>query len=135
MAGHADRRWAFGPAEFDLLKVLDSEIAAGRITPATHILHITNNISSWTLVQFPIFNGVNDDPIEFEHAPNNLWEAGGRVRGIEQLAAALAARPPYILEQVPPPRWMAQPPEGYEQLFAERNLRLFRRRGLTPAVR
>ncbi|MGH7934074.1 MAG: hypothetical protein ACREQN_13055 [Candidatus Binataceae bacterium] len=133
-AGHSDRRWTFGPPEMALLKVLDAELAAGRITAATHILHICQNISSWGLVQFPIFTGINDDPVEFEHDPNNLWEGGSRVRGFNDLRAALNARPPYILTQYPPPSWFGDPPPGYETIFNAGWLRLYRRKDLASAV-
>jgi hypothetical protein len=134
-AGQENRRWMFGPRGFDLVGVLDNEIRAGRITLATHVLHITNNISPWGLVQYTVFTGIDDDPIEFEHSANNAWEAGGRVRGIDELQQALAENYPYILEQVPPPAWMKQPPDGYDEIFSRGTLRLFRRRGLTTASR
>lgn len=132
-AGHADRRWTFGEPEMGLLKVLRSEIEAGRITTATHILHICDTISSWTLVQFPIFTGINDDPIEIHHDPNNLWEGGSRVRGIDDLGAAMSARPPYILSQ--DLRWPLSGSSlpGYLMIYDAGPLRLFRRVDLAAA--
>ena len=61
-----------------LIETLKQEVAANRITPKTHILHLCNDISSWSLVQFPVLTGINDDPIEIHHDPNNLWEGGSR---------------------------------------------------------
>ncbi|HEY6395245.1 MAG TPA: hypothetical protein VIX12_07480, partial [Candidatus Binataceae bacterium] len=136
--GHRDQRWTFNADEFALISVLDSEIAAGRITTATHILHLTDTISMWSLVQFPILTGINDDPIECQHDPNNLYEGGSRVRGMNELASAIALRPPYVLEQVQPPRWLGDPPAGYERIFARGNLRLYRKMNLpvsTPAAK
>jgi hypothetical protein len=59
------------------------------------------------------------------------------VRGLSDLGRALAARPPYILEQAPPPDALRQIPADYEQILDSGYLRLYRRRGLTatPAHR
>lgn len=136
-AGQPDRRWTFGEQERPLIDLLEKEIAAGRITTATHILHLANDISSWSLVQFPVLTGINDDPLEYQHDPNNLWEGGSRVRGLPDLPAALAARPPYILEQVPARAPLGDPPDGYDQILNSGYLRLYRRHDLTatPAHR
>src|SRR5262249_47110750 len=129
--GNPDRRWMFGPSQMNLIKLLDREVAAGRITPATHILHLCRNVSQWwTLVQFPVLTGINNDPIEYQHDPNNLWEGGSRVRGMNDLAQALAAAPPYILEQVAPPPGMGYPPAGYHAIYESQPLRLYRRNDL-----
>jgi hypothetical protein len=129
-AGHTDRRWTFGAPEMGLLKVLEKEIAAGRITVRTHILHLCENISSWSLVQFPIFTGINDDPIEIQHDPRNLYEGGSRVRGMTDLPSALARRPSYILSQIPPPPALGNPPVGYDLIFDAGWLKLWRRHDL-----
>jgi len=129
-AGHSDRRWTFTPAEMNLNKLLESEVAAGRITPATHILHLCEDISAWTMLQFSVLTGINDDPIEEQHDPNNLWEGGSRVRGMSQLGDALAASPPYILEQVQPPPWVGEPPRGYQKIYDVWPVRLYRRHGI-----
>lgn len=134
-AGHTDRRWTFTPEEMGLIEILDAEVAAGRITPATHVLHLSDSISSWTMVQFPVLTGINDDPIEVQHDPNNLWEGGSRVRGMNQLAAALAERPPYILEQIPAPAWVGEPPRGYQKIYDSWPVRLYRRTDLAQVSR
>jgi hypothetical protein len=136
-AGHSDRRWTLGNEEMPLIAKLQDEIAAGRITAATHILHICDSISSWSLVQFPVLTGINDDPLEYQHDPNNQWEGGSRVRGLQDLGAALAGRPPYILEQVPPRGALGDAPAGYDLILTSGYIRLFRRHDLiaTPAHR
>jgi hypothetical protein len=136
-AGHSDRRWTFGNEERPLIDLLDKEIAAGRITTHTHILHLANDISSWSLVQFPVLTGIDDDPIEYSHDPSNQWEAGSRVRGLDGLSAAMAARLPYILEQAPPPDSLREMPPDYEQILNSGYIRLYRRRDLqaTPPRR
>lgn len=133
-AGHADRRWTFGPAEIQAIGVLNREVAAGRITARTHILHLADSVSSWGLFQFSIVTGINDDPIVNDPgAKREGWLAGSRVSRMPELAQELAMRPPYIIEQVPPPAWLAQPPQGYEEIFNQANLRIFRRRDLNDA--
>ncbi|MGH7881201.1 MAG: hypothetical protein ACREQD_17130, partial [Candidatus Binataceae bacterium] len=129
-AGHSDRRWTFDPDEMELIHTLNAEIDAGRITPATHILHLTESISSYSLVQFSILTGINDDPLEYRHDPNNQWEGGSRVRGLDSLRDAMAAAPPYILTQVPPPAGFGDPPAGYDRLLDEGAVQLYRRHDL-----
>jgi hypothetical protein len=115
--GDNDHHWKFDRDGWRLIDVLNQEIAAGRITPATHILHLTDTISSWSMVQFAIMTGINDDPIEYQHDPNNQWEGGSRVRGLDQLGAAMGFRPPYILIQDAPPSWLGDPPPGYDLIY------------------
>ena len=115
--GDNDHHWKFDRNGWRLIDVLNQEIAAGRITPATHILHLTNTISSWSMVQFAIMTGINDDPIEYEHDPNNQWEGGSRVRGLDQLGVAMNSRPSYILIQDRPPAWLGDPPPGYDLIY------------------
>jgi hypothetical protein len=50
------------------------------------------------------------------------------VRPISELREALAANPPYILEQYRPPPWMKTPPDGYDEVFHRDSLELFRRK-------
>ncbi|MGD0074162.1 MAG: hypothetical protein ABSD31_07445 [Candidatus Binataceae bacterium] len=126
--GSADPRWTFGPAERELLHVLNQEIAAGRITTATHILHIAESTSPWIFAHFSVFNGVNEDPIEFKPPSSTLWQAGSRVREIGELDRALAEKPPYILEQVRSPSERVSIPNDYEAIFNRDGLELYRRR-------
>ena len=125
-----DRRWTFGPSEFALLEVMNAEIAAGRITPDTHVLHIAQSTSPWIFAHFSVFNGVNEDPIEFTPPSSILWQAGSRVREIGALAQAFAEKPPYILEQAKSPELRVEIPNGYEEIFHRDGLELYRRRGL-----
>ncbi|HYL58338.1 MAG TPA: hypothetical protein VEU51_05665, partial [Candidatus Acidoferrales bacterium] len=131
--GHVDRHWTFGSEDRPLIAKLEDEIRAGRITLDTHILHLCDTISSWTLVQFAVVTGINDDPIEYQHDPNNQWEGGSRVRGLNDLNAALASRPPYILVQSAPPGALGDPPQGYELILTSGYIRLYRRKDLTAS--
>lgn len=140
--GH--RRWAQSTAELELAELLRSEIAAGRITLATHIVHVSpDTILYQDNVLFSVYTGINADgylaKYEFDRSI-----AGGRLRPIEKLDAALAARPPYIvlheatanakkLYDLMPPI----PPEalqGYDEIFNRAGVRLLRDRALAPRI-
>ena len=112
-----------------LMDFLRREQAAGRITTATHVLHIARDAKVLgDFNHFSVFTGINDDPILYDIPATDIgWFAGGRVRPMMQLREALAKHPPYILEQVPAPSWMKEPPDGYEEVFRRGTLRLFRR--------
>lgn len=125
--GAANGRWLLDGNGIALAKLLMREVAAGRITPATHILHLSEDTSAWGLAQVAIYTGIDDDPIDFHYDPNNNFEFGSRVRGPADLPAALARRPPYILEARPGPAWIGDPPAGYEEIFERGQFRLYRR--------
>lgn len=129
-AGHSDRRWTFGSDEMALIRMLNKEVAAGRITPATHILHLAHDTSSWTLLQFSILTGIDDDVMEVDYDPHNLYQVGSRVRGLNDLTNALASQPAYILEQVPAPPQL-DPPAGYDLIFTSGGIKVYRRSDLT----
>ena len=128
---HPDPRWVFGPAEFALLDVLNREIDAGRITIDTHILHVTDKCAYPHFSDFSVFSGINDDPMEYQYAPD-IFSRGGRDRGIDEFGAAAAGRPPYVLYEVPPDPAMRPFLDGYEEIFHQENHRLFRRKDLAP---
>jgi hypothetical protein len=125
--GTGDGRWTMNPDGLALVGVLQREVQAGRITPATHILHLTDTTLGWGLAQVTIFTGIDDDPVDYHYDPNNLFEAGSRVHGLADLPAALARKPSYILEQVQPPRGLGDPPAGYVEIFNRGDYRLYRR--------
>ncbi len=126
-SGTGDARWTMNPDGMALVGVLEREVRVGRITPATHILHLTDSTTAWELAQIAVFTGIDDDPIDYHYDPNNLFQAASRVRGLADLPAALARRPPYILEQAPPPRGLGDPPAGYIEIFNRGEYRLYRR--------
>jgi hypothetical protein len=128
--GTPDGRWTMGEDGFALVDRLRSEVSAGRITPVTHILHLTDDTTAWGLAQVAVFTGIDDDPIDLKYDKNNLFQAGSRVRGPADLPAALSRRPPYILEQCRAPTWMGDPPAGYGKIFERANFRLYRRTDL-----
>jgi hypothetical protein len=127
-----DSRWTMDSADFALVDFMRQEQASGRVTTKTHVLHIAHDAIVWRdFNRYSVFTGINDDPILYEILPSDAgWFAGSRVRDISQLQNALAQHPQYILEQVDPPVWMKNPPDGYREVFERGELRLFRR--VTP---
>jgi hypothetical protein len=127
--GTHDSRWTMDSGDFALVQVLRTEQAHGRITTNTHILHIAHDaIVMGDFNRFSVFTGINDDPILYEIPGSDVgWMATSRVRPITQIGAALEQHPAYILDQVSPPPWVKNPPDGYEEVFHRNSLRLFRR--------
>ena len=124
-----DSRWAMPADGFALIDFLRSEQASGRITTDTHILHLANDVKvNGDFNRYSVFTGIDDDPIVLDIPGSDVgWLAGGRVRRMEQLSAALASNPPYILEQIRTPAGVTIPPAGYKLVFEQGNLRLYRR--------
>lgn len=128
-----DRRWAQSPAELELAEVLRGEVAAGRITPATHIVHLTPFVILFhDNVLFSVYTGINDDPYVADYKLDRSI-AGGRMRPIEQVYARLAQRPPYVVIHDDPDPLAAAALEGYDRLFDRDGVRLLRERALGPA--
>ncbi len=132
-----DRRWVQSPAELRLSDVLRGEIGAGRITTDTHIVHVTTRATSWKdVLLHSVYTGIDDDVYVAE--PDSPLDKGayanGRIRPIMLLTQALANRPPYIVVYDSPPAPVALPPPGYDEIFHDDGVRLFRRTGLAPAA-
>ena len=128
-SGTHDSRWTMGSADFALMDYLAGEQALGRITTGTHILHIAHDATVMgDFNHFSVFTGINDDPVLYDIPGTDIgWMATSRVRPIYQLSSALAEHPAYILEQISPPPWVKNPPDGYTEVFRKETLRLFRR--------
>jgi len=95
--GTGSRRWAQGEAEFALIDILRDEIAAGRITPATHVVHVTPYVYLYKdAVHFALYTGINDDLYVADYTFDRAT-AGGRFYQLAKLPAALEARPPYVV--------------------------------------
>jgi hypothetical protein len=131
----SDRRWAQNPAELELAEVLRREVAAGRITLATHVVHLgPYQILYKDNLLFSVYTGINDDGYIAGYQFD--WSiAGGRLRPIEQLGERLAEHPPYVAihqrndpgapDNVDPTPF-ATGLEGYTEIFNRDNVRLLR---------
>jgi hypothetical protein len=128
-----DSRWTLDSSGFALVDFLRSEQAKGRITARTHVLHLAHDVTPLgEFNRFSVFTGINDDPVVYEIPNTDIvygYLAGSRVRKMNDLAEAFAERPPYILEQVSPLPGIPDHPEGYDEVFHQGMLRLFRRNG------
>ena len=132
-----DHRWVQSPAELSLSEALRAEVRAGRITPATHIVHVTPQAQIWQdVLLHSVFTGIDDD-IYVMNLKGDLIKggsAGSRMRPITELPAALARNPPYIVVFKEPPPSLSLPPQGYEEIFRDdETIRLYRREGLATA--
>jgi hypothetical protein len=118
-----------GSADFALVDYLRGEQALGHITTGTHILHIAHDATVMgDFNHFSVFTGINDDPVLYDIPGTDVgWMATSRVRPISQWSSALAGHPAYILEQISPPPWVKNPPDGYTEVFRKDTLRLSRR--------
>jgi len=133
--GSPDHRWVQSPAELALSEALRAEVRAGRITPATHIVHVTPQAVVWQdVLLHSVFTGIDDD-IYVIHPDGDLSKggyAGSRMRPIAMLPAALTKNPPYIVVFNEPPPLLSLPPRGYEEIFHDdETIRLFRRDDLS----
>lgn len=130
-----DHRWLQNPAEFALIEKLRNEIRAGRITPATHVIHIAPDSVIWKdELLYSLYTGIDDD-LYLLKPGGNLNDgptAGSRMHPVTMLPEALAENPPYIVVYQQAPAWMKLPPPGYEEIFHQGGLRLFRREGQEP---
>jgi hypothetical protein len=127
-----DSRWTLDYSGLALVNFLRGEQAKGRITTQTHVLHLTQDVTPLgEFNRFSVFTGINDDPVVYDIPNTDVvygYLAGSRVRKMSDLARAFAERPPYILEQVNPPGGVLIHPDGYDEVFHQGALRLFRRR-------
>jgi hypothetical protein len=95
--GH--RRWSQTEAEFAIIDILRAEVAAGRITTATHVVHVTPYIYLYKdTAHYAAFTGINDDLYVAEYVFDRS-NAGGRFYPGERIREAMEARPPYVVVQ------------------------------------
>ncbi len=141
-AGH--RRWAQTEAELELSRILRAEVDAGRITFATHVLHVEPFVLlNQDVVLFSVYTGINDDTYIYKDWEPDISNVGGRVFPRRELPAALAKRPPYVVVHDATGNNLHLPVEGrqmiatalpdYEEMFAADGVRLLRRPDLRPA--
>jgi hypothetical protein len=94
--GRPDRRWILDDDWREVRRFFMAEIAAGRVRYDTHVLHVSHSIHS---IELALATGISVDLVTPQFDPGSIWTVGGRVRGMEDLPAALAAVPPYVMVQ------------------------------------
>ena len=128
-----DHRWLQNHSEMDLSAALRKEIAAGRITAATHIVHVTPKAIIWQdVLLHSVYTGIDDD-LYVVHPVGDLTQgasANSRMKPIEDLPQALATNPPYIVSYNEAQNWLSLPPGKYDEIFSEDGIHLFRRSDL-----
>jgi hypothetical protein len=132
--GYWNPRLAKTPAEQALYELLRGEVAAGRITAGTHIPHVAPIVYLFQdTILFSVFVGIHDDLYMADYQ----WDAsisGGRVRPVEEAAAAIAKRPPYVVihDRTHSGHVLTQklldslPLDGYEVMMNDDGVRLLR---------
>jgi len=134
--GAESPRWAQTPAELELMRILRGEIAAGRITLATHIAHLTpHTLMGKNVVLFSMYTGIDDDlyVADETYRLDIGGTAGSRLRRADPatIEEAFAKRPPYIVIHDDPVSLAAEAVVDYEELFNRDGVRLLRHRTLT----
>jgi len=129
----ADHRWAQSSAELALMDVLRNEVAAGRITTATRLVHLEAEyvyLYKDNLL-FSVYTGIHDDP--YVDVGTLDWDRSSRLRPIEQVHTRLAERPPYVAIRGNPP---IAPEElrGYTEIFNRDGVRLLREESVTAST-
>lgn len=126
----SDNRWTIGPAERQLIHLLYKEIAAGRINPSTHILHLAPDLLTYGRTsRFSVFTGIDDDTVTLLPTVENWGPVlqGARVRPIGGLAEALATHPDYIVSQIAEPAALKSATADYDKLLDQDGFTLYRR--------
>jgi hypothetical protein len=132
-----DARWAQTPAELELIELVRGEIAAGRITADTHIVHLTpHTLMGKNVVLFSVYTGVDDDTYVADqtYRLDIGATAGSRLRRAEPetIQEVLAGRPPYVVIHDDPVALPADALADYEELLNRGDVRLLRHRSLVP---
>jgi hypothetical protein len=122
--GRPDRRWVVDDRWRALTDILLAEIAAGRLGYHDHVVQITNSIDTFELA---LWTGISVDLFTPRYDPQSIWTGNGRVRGLDALPGAWAARPRWVVLQEMP---REQFPElaAYDEVLTHPGLRLYRAR-------
>jgi hypothetical protein len=127
-AGYPDRHWVLDDHWRDVDRVLDAEIAAGRLRYDTHVLLFAPPDT----VMPSLGTGVSTDLITPAYDPNSIWSVGSRVRGPASAAQAFAQRPRYVLLHDTRPEQYPQLAD-YDAIFTSPRTRLYRLRAAPAA--
>src|SRR5579862_9684653 len=119
----------------DLSNTLREEIAAGRITTRTHIVHVTPKAIIWQdVLLHSLYTGIDDD-IYVIQPDGDLTRgayANSRMHPISDLPDALAANPPYVVSYNEAESMVSLPAGKYQEIFAKDGIHLYRRSDLAP---
>jgi hypothetical protein len=123
-----DRRWAQSADALEMIDLLRAEIAAGRITRETRIVHLAPKIILFKdNLLFAVYTGINADTYVHPDHVIDRSIAGGRIRPMAEVHARLATRPEYVAIHGEPVTLAPGELEGYTELFNKGGIRLYRR--------
>ncbi len=126
--GYPDSRWVIDDAQRQVLAVIRREIADGRITAATRLLHVARTYQQWEAIPVGVFSGVIETVVSPD-STETIHTVGGRLVPFDRLSAELANDYDYLLVE-----WRGLPPEvaqmigGFEPIFTGEQAQLLRRR-------
>jgi hypothetical protein len=126
-SGLPDRRWVVDDRWRAVGDALLGEVAAGRIAYDTHVVYVTPGVNS---VEAALYTGISMDPYTPQWSADNIWLVGTRVKSMQELPAALAAKPPYVLVADFNAAAHAPPDAEYEAMVVRPGMQLYRRRDL-----
>lgn len=126
--GYADTRWMVDPSQREVLAAIRREIAAGRITATTQLLHISRTYHGWGAIPVGVFTGVVET-VASPDAELTIHTSGGRLVPLDTLRAEQAAAYEYVVIE-----WRGLPPNvaqltaGFEPIFTNDRAQLLRLR-------
>ena len=86
--GYPDERLVVDPSGNAVLDFLRGEIAAGRITAGTRLLHVAASYQESASLPIGVFTGIEETMVSAD-ATTNIFTAGGRIYPLASLPAAL----------------------------------------------
>jgi hypothetical protein len=126
--GYPDTRWVVDSKQRQVLAAIRREIAAGRITAGTRLLHVSRTYQQWGAIPVGVFSGVLETVVSSD-ARVTIHTVGGRLIPLDALSTQLAADYDYLLIE-----WRGLPPDvaqltrGFEPVFMSDEAVLLRRR-------
>lgn len=126
--GYPDSRWVVDSKQRQVLAAIRQEIAAGRITAATRLLHVSRTYQQWGAIPVGVFTGVLETVVSSD-SKVTIHSVGGRLIPLDALRAELVADYDYLLiEWRGLPTDVAQLIGGFEPVFTNEEALLLRQR-------
>ena len=127
--GYPDTRTLIGAGQSELIDQLRDEIAAGRLTAGTGVLHVSFDFQQWASTPLGVFAGVLETTAS-EQTESSIHTAGGRLFPLARLDALLQESFRYVvLEPTGLPATVRDRivAAGYRPLFANERGEIFAR--------
>ena len=122
--GYPDSRLIIDTPRQEVVDAIRAEEAAGRLGPATKVLHIASSFQQWVSVPIGVFTGAIETSISLQPEVS-IHTDGGRLYGFERLDRELAAGYGYVVlepSNLPPDVADAAraqiPAAGYRQIWS-----------------